>query len=516
MVAEIPEPAEQIRSRTGSEDSANHDVLTTDAPDLDALQKRIMVEIQGKLSQKEESLWRRGQVEIKRLQIQQQEVTGMVSMMQERQEALVKENQAIRVALMEVTSKFEQVVKQMREVLRALPHAQQAQIQQEEQLASGVELTPSSGPQTAAGWSAEVHMPVTMWHGQGLTHGSTDCGSLDALGAKCNDSGTNSFRTPPRGAAALPGDGLPIPVSLASAISSSTTMPPLPSPSSGVAQRLHLADWLPDQASVNKREVLAQTPPRKTPSTSDAPMTDATCATLPIQPSQKQITIEVVKEPGCTTLGIDVNQEGGSLRVEHIDDLGLIGRLNASQETNGTSSKVCCGDFIVEVNGVRGDANRMLHECKVSQRLTLTIEKQLQSTEVKVESTDAEACQMSPASTKLRPDAQVFVPSARKESQISADECATGPPGLECHEANSSTASACSPLSNTPQLSQAFYKTLSSSLRAFGRMCWRWVRSPSQPLPRLLAKQATFPRSSGRFSTERAMLRGGRDYQPMQ
>jgi hypothetical protein len=164
--------------------------------------------------------------------------------------------------------------------------------------------------------------------------------------------------------------------------------------------------------------------------------------------------IELVKEPDCTTLGIDVNQDDGSLKVEHIDENGLIGRLNASQETNGTASKVCCGDSIVEVNGIQGDANRMLHECKVSQRLILTLEKQSQSTRVEVEPTDAEACQMSPACTKLRPDAEVFVPSARKESQVSETDCATGPPGLECHEANSSTASACSPLSNTPQLSQ--------------------------------------------------------------
>lgn len=462
------------RSRTGSEDSANHDVLAKDGPDLDALQKRIMVEIQGKLSQKEESLWRRGQVEIKRLQVQQQEVTGLVSKMQEREEALVKENQAIRVALMEVTSKFEQVVKQMGEVLRALPQAQQAQIQQavgvphgiygeatkEEQLAGRVELTPSSGPQTSAGWSAEVHMPVTPWHGEILAQCGTDGGSLDALGAPCTNSGANSFCTPPRGAAASPGDGmgLPIPVSLASAISSSATVPSMPTPSPGVAQRLHLADWLPDQASSSKREAIEQTPPRKSQISSVTLALDASCPALPIQPSQNLLKIDLVKEPDCSTLGMDVNPDAGSLKVEHIDEHGLIGRLNALRETSGTASKVCCGDCIVEVNGIRGDANQMLHECKVSQRLTLTIEKPRQSSGVEVETPEAgdnaQAPSMSPASTKLRPDAEVFVPSARKDSHVPADECATGPPGLECQEANSSTASACSPMSNTPQLPQ--------------------------------------------------------------
>lgn len=292
-------------------------------------------------------------------------------------------------------------------------------------------------------------MPVTPWHGEVLAQVGIDGSSLDALGATCTDSGANSFCTPPRGAAASPGDamGLPIPVSLASAISSSAPVPLMPSPSPGVAQRLHLADWLPDSVSSNKREAIEQTPPRKSQISSVAPALDANCPTLPIQPSRNVLKIDLVKEPDCSTLGMDVNPDGGSLKVENIDEHGLVGRLNASRETSGTESKVCCGDCIVEVNGIRGDANQMLHECKVSQRLTLTIEKH--SSEVEVETPEAPS--MSPSSTKLRPDAEVFVPSARK---VSVDECATGPPGLECPEANSSTASACSPMSTTPQLPQ--------------------------------------------------------------
>merc|ERR1719253_413638 len=84
-----------------------------------------MADLEAKLSQKEESLWRRGQVEIRRLQLEHAQVASSVGTLQERQEAIVKENQKIRGALLEVTSKFETVVKEMREVLRTMPQTQQ-------------------------------------------------------------------------------------------------------------------------------------------------------------------------------------------------------------------------------------------------------------------------------------------------------------------------------------------------------------------------------------------------------
>jgi len=81
----------------------------------------IMAGIDAKLSQNQESMWRRGLKEIKRLQSEQQDVMSVVNEMQEKQDALVTENQQLREALCEVTMKFEQVVNEMRQALRILP-----------------------------------------------------------------------------------------------------------------------------------------------------------------------------------------------------------------------------------------------------------------------------------------------------------------------------------------------------------------------------------------------------------
>lgn len=446
------------------EDSARRNALATDAtdaPDLEALQEKIMVQIQHKLSQKEESLWRRGQVEIKRLQTQQKEVTATLSVMQERQENLVKENQKMRGALMEVTSKFEQVVKQMREVLRALPQAQQAQIQQdqrpspspseastaasgeaprEEQVASREEPTPASGMQASVGWFAGgsqcgMETPLSMWHG---SRGMSACGEESAmppaLGASCSDSEAKYFSTPPRVAAGtMPAEDflaqtLPIPgswgsatapspavLSLASAIPSSVAAPVTPSPSPGTAQRLHLAEWLPDPTASGKQDVLMPTPPLPTRQSEVPSVASGTATGCPS--SQHSVKIELNKEPGFTTLGIEVNQDDGTLKVEHIDEHGFVGHYNKALGVEGQANRVLIGDRIVEVNEIRDAPSRMLHECKVSQRLTVTLERK------------SEVCGVK--ETKLRPDAQVFVPSAQKGPQVPSAEGVAAPPGLE-------------------------------------------------------------------------------------
>lgn len=452
------------------EDPASRDAIGADAPDLEAMQEKIMVQIQHKLSQKEESLWRRGQVEIKRLQTQQKDVTATLSMMQERQETLVKENQKMRGALMEVTTKFEQVVKQMREVLRALPQAQQAQIQQEqvrpspspseastaasgeavreEQVANREEPTPASGLQASVGWFAQgsqcgIDTPISMWHG---SRGMSACGEESAvppvLGASCSDSEAKYFSTPPRGAAAaLPAEdflaqALPIPgswggaaapspavLSLASAIPSSVAPPVTPSPSPGLAQRLHLAEWLPEPTASGKQEPLMPTPPlptRQSEVSSVAPGATTGCPS-----SHHSVKIELNKEPGFTTLGIEVNHDDGSLKVEYIDEHGFVGHYNKAVSAEEQANKVCVGDRMVEVNGIRDAPRRMLHECKVSQRLVVVLERKSEAKEVKPEA------EVLSSSTKLRPDAQVFVPSAQKESQVPAAEGVAAPPGLE-------------------------------------------------------------------------------------
>lgn len=453
--AELAELGDRKEDNSASRNALATD--TTDAPDLEALQEKIMVQIQHKLSQKEESLWRRGQVEIKRLQTQQKEVTATLSVMQERQENLVKENQKMRGALMEVTTKFEQVVKQMREVLRALPQAQQqeqarpspspseastaasGEAPREEQVASREEPTLASGLQAPVGWFAGssqcgMDTPISMWHG---SRGMPACGEESAvppaLGASCSDSEAKYFSTPPRVAAgAMPADDflaqLPIPgswgsaaapspavLSLASAIPSSVAAPTTPSPSPGTAQRLHLAEWLPDPTASSKQDVLMPTPPLPTRQSEVPSVASGTAMGCPS--SQHSVTIELNKEPGFTTLGIEVNQDDGTLKVEHIDEHGFVGHYNQALAAEDQANRVLIGDRIVEVNGIRDAPSRMLHECKVSQRLTVTLERK------------SEVC--GAKETKLRPDAQVFVPSAQKGSQVPSAEGVAAPPGLE-------------------------------------------------------------------------------------
>eukprot|EP00442_Polarella_glacialis_P003197 CAMPEP_0115121766 /NCGR_PEP_ID=MMETSP0227-20121206/46433_1 /TAXON_ID=89957 /ORGANISM="Polarella glacialis, Strain CCMP 1383" /LENGTH=521 /DNA_ID=CAMNT_0002523591 /DNA_START=58 /DNA_END=1623 /DNA_ORIENTATION=+ len=473
---------------TGAAVVQGPDSLSSDVPDLEALQGRIMAEIEAKLSQKEDSLWRRGQVEIKRLQLEQKEVNSAVTSLQERQEALLKENQKIRGALVEVTSKFEQVVKQMREVLRALP---QPQVQQ-----TGADVrsspSPSEASTTASGEAAREHReneppasaslgaaqlqtPMKMWHGSRGVSSSSGSGAPDTFGeahrlpktptapsarprgvSEAADAQNSTFKTPPRGNVCSPGEdaffsaalsnGMPPPaswgsattatgaspavLSLASALPSSTaTLTPSPSP--GPLKRLQLAECLGDQVSSNIA-VVVDREMMKTPPLPGLP-----------EANYNLVTVELVKEPGFVTLGIEVDQVDGGLRVDWIDEHGLVGRFNATQAAKQKGEKVHIGDQIIEVNGFRRDPNRMLHECKVGQRLALTLSRRAQASSGKdgvaadehQDAVSSSGKTGSPVARKLRPEAQVFVPSAQKEGPPSSFEApapsALPPPGLE-------------------------------------------------------------------------------------
>lgn len=188
------------------------------------------------------------------------------------------------------------------------------------------------------------------------------------------------------------------------------------------------------------------------------------------------VTIELMKEPGFTTLGMEVNQlDDSSLRIESIDEHGLVGWHNARQESE--LSQILVGDCIVEVNGVRSEAGLMLHECKVKQHLSIVLSRDVMgiggmgwdtqgitgsrshvssadelakggspvaSTSLPLvvlgprllssghradeqSATDVGGAGSSPSGGQLRPDAQVFVPSsAQKEAAVPV----FAPPGL--------------------------------------------------------------------------------------
>jgi len=181
--------------------------------------------------------------------------------------------------------------------------------------------------------------------------------------------------------------------------------------------------------------------------------------------------VELHKQPGFTTLGMEVNEENATaIRVKSVDEDGLVGRHNLAQSSR--SSKIHAGDLIVEVNGVSGDPAAMLQECKFQQVLILIVARgsstgspvpstvpsppagnntaafsgsadggELDRVLAEVTSTQHfKEISAPPASWgRLRPDAQVFVPSSTQasdsappaESPDSACQVAQAPPSRE-------------------------------------------------------------------------------------
>lgn len=467
--------------------------------ELKTLKGRIMADIEEKLSQKEESLWRRGQVEIRKLQLEQQQVTSCINKMQERQAALMTENQKIRGVLLEVTSKFELVVKEMREVLRAMPQRSGGERLSPSPSVASTSASevarddhsfeqPSDPPSTimttepSGAWSIDrtrrqaqtpltqtpvtqtpvAHTPVPMWHTRGHGEGLTELPWRDEELSGIGDSKT--FCTPPRATSSnevvappppaswrvVPASPAPAVLSLASALPSASLTP---NPSPGL-KRLHLAEHLEQQAAASSAPssltAVMVTPPNHMGHCEPASMMGHAARAA----MQQFFSVDMVKEPGFVTLGIEVYQVDGSLRIDKIDEHGLVGRHNLRQESE--TNKVHIGDHIIEANGIRHDPNRMLHECKVRQHLTFTLargggasgaEKASSGWEVAglidpneesglsvseeavavVAAADV-AKVSSPLPTRLRPEASVFVPSAQKEGPLAI------PPGLERYD----------------------------------------------------------------------------------
>jgi len=161
------------------------------------------------------------------------------------------------------------------------------------------------------------------------------------------------------------GSSPPAVLSLASALtsapavfaSSPTAAAASPTSNNGGLKQLQLAECLVEPA-------VAASPSTPMP----APGLEAV---TPMKPTP-MVKVELRKEPGFTTLGMEVNEDRGTaIRVQSIDEHGLVGRYNRSQGTESTMLRV--GDLIIEVNGVFGDPSGMLQECKNQQILLLTI-----------------------------------------------------------------------------------------------------------------------------------------------
>jgi len=85
-----------------------------------ALQIQIMAEVEAVLEKKSDTLWLRGQEELRKMKREQKQVLGSLSELQAQQEVLIKEHSQMRSALLDVTSKLEFVAVEMRQALNTL------------------------------------------------------------------------------------------------------------------------------------------------------------------------------------------------------------------------------------------------------------------------------------------------------------------------------------------------------------------------------------------------------------
>lgn len=452
------------------------------AKELEALKLGIMAEIEAKLSQKEEQLWKRGQVEIKRLQQEQLQTKEYISKLQESQASLLSENKTIRGALVEVTSRFEVVVKEVSEVLRALPQCGvNVNTTSVATTLTGGEQVPQPSPSpssasTAASDEGLLRKAIFEEPTPGGCSITAIAGSAERVGtwtATTNDllvspslevkeagSTSQTFCTPPRNSLAsqdvgFDGDSLDawpqaspaVQLSLADSLPPAPASSPLPHPSPGTCKLLQLAECLDGNQAV---QVATTAPPlpSSTPSSTNGLAKASTARQFDF------ITVQVVKEPGFQTLGAEVDHvDGVSLRVEGIDEHGLLGRHNAKQDGNAANC-VQVGDRIIEVNGVRQDPIQMLNECKVRQRLSFTLARnvchatstrkavsEIETSHEDHPSSEENTCKQapippSPIDSRLRPEATVFVPSSQSMQEVQASPLVLPPvtvlpPGFE-------------------------------------------------------------------------------------
>jgi len=426
------------------------------AIDMEALKGGIMAEIESKLSEKEHHLWKRGQVEIKKLKEDHAQVKDCIGQLQDRQDSLLTENKQIRGALLEVTSRFELVVKEMREVLRALPQQRNG---------TTANLQPSPSPSAASTEASEalrdelspesICEPTINGSAEkndNRTTPSTAARSIQSPGANPKQNAAvelqrdeemdgATFCTPPRNDASAAVQDASLDTAIAASpavLSLANSLPPSPA----TVKRLQLAECLAGgsgQASTSASSYLLPSPysmsePVQRP-TEPAPSTVAGGRHFDFA------SVEIVKEPGFVTLGIEVNQvDGVSLCIESIDEHGLVGRYNARQDAR-SGTHVLVGDRVIEVNGIRQDPTLMLQECKVRQRLCFTIARDSCGTqgsrkassdgEGSVTEEEASPKPPSPMGTRMRPEATVFVPASHAVQPLLLPAVAVVPPGFE-------------------------------------------------------------------------------------
>jgi len=392
---------------------------------MDALCKQLVSDLSSTLVNKEETLWKRGQAELKKLQqehqLQLSAVQGRLQEVESRQQALLNENAKMKEALMDVTSKFEFVVTEMREALRGMPRRQGAE---RPSPSPSVVSTAASdcrddraSPSPSPGSTDTSAVLNSSERPSSLRDHAEDTGDAEQDAKEGDIPALQQLWTPPRGTG---GD------TSTTVVSSSTG----PSSTAG-ATVLSLATVLPD-ANVNtpsKPLHLAEHLEQQTmPSTNSAGpgaspnnlsnvATPGSSTTFGSTWSALEfLHVELVKDLNVSTLGIEVHQaDDASLRIDDIDEDGLVGRYNEVHGANSASA-VRTGDRIIEVNGISAEPSKMLEECKLRQRLIITLarSRDAEPSPILQDVLEGSAAPRSGSplrSSGLRAEASIFVPN---------------------------------------------------------------------------------------------------------
>mmetsp|Transcript_71705 Transcript_71705/g.134101 ORF Transcript_71705/g.134101 Transcript_71705/m.134101 type:complete len:427 (-) Transcript_71705:71-1351(-) len=411
---------------------------TPDGFDMEAFKRLMVQEFEAKLEEKEEELWRRGQVEMRKMQQEQQQMAARMGVLQDREASLMAEMATLRGALLDVTSKFELVVKDMREVLRSMPRNDGGTITPSvlsttasPNIIKGDHLnqahTPAStGRSTEQLLGSYQYTPVSLWGAHNVTEESSivEMASLDRVSSA--EGRSPDFCTPPRrqgaGEDTTFASCSPAVLSLATALPSVGVESPNPQPanirslSSGLTP-LKLAACLDGQEhEANSPGSSAQA--GFASSTSPAPKEHDERRS-----ASARLTVAVTKERGYETLGMEVDQlEDETLSVKAIDDSGLVGAHNLKQDSD--ANRIMVGDVIVQINDIAKNTEGMLQECKSKQILHITVLRRVAD----VEDTSEASKHASHTPMRMRAEAQAFVPSTQTELGQSA---LGAPPGLE-------------------------------------------------------------------------------------
>eukprot|EP00929_Paragymnodinium_shiwhaense_P001383 TRINITY_DN101611_c0_g1_i1.p1 TRINITY_DN101611_c0_g1~~TRINITY_DN101611_c0_g1_i1.p1 ORF type:complete len:440 (-),score=105.85 TRINITY_DN101611_c0_g1_i1:460-1779(-) len=396
------------------------------------LRDEITSVIDARVAEKEEILWRRGQVEIQRLQKEQLHIKETVNKVLRNQQKIDTEMKKYKGALLNLTKNFETVANEMKHVCKSLPKTTSTSGTALHADSSFHHLSPTPSTASTALPDASRHrrdLPTpmsTMTYADAIAAASADRGTEQrAMGRSTDRSQRWQLRTP----AQRPPSTLEVWADEEDTESSTAPLALFQSPQADLSALslpglpLTCTPGLPADVmdcsmdgAFNASEILSPEPEGDTP--------DSSSSNEQVSESDRSglVCIEIVKEPGFVTLGIEVNENDnpGCLTIEGIDESCLVACHNSRQDVEQHKMRV--GDCIVAVNDAKQDPERMLQECKKQQRLQFWILRKCDTRAVQRELSPAGM-----AAGSLRPEAVPFVPYTEHQVPL--------PPGLNASAA---------------------------------------------------------------------------------